>query len=273
MNFLLILFFLASLKAFGHSTSLDKSKQIEESNIKPYITNGRNAMDGEAPWQVAFRDDLQFYLCGGTILTKQWIATAVQCVEDLLKQNLTIRYNTLSLEGGITIKVKSVVQHPSYNPTSHKNDIALVSTETDMILNQMNAKKATLPAMPITIGRDLNITGWGNTQWGASGFSKDLQIATLITGDRSDCNNTYNGMITSSMFCAKSNPPYHCTTNGDRGGPGINSKLLYGIIITWADCSMYQGYEVFTDVDTVIIRTSRTRANVWFFILPVIINY
>ena len=86
MNFLLILFFLASLKAFGHSTSLDKSKQIEESNIKPYITNGRNAMDGEAPWQVAFRDDLQFYLCGGTILTKQWIATAAQCVEDLLKQ-------------------------------------------------------------------------------------------------------------------------------------------------------------------------------------------
>ena len=80
MNFLLLMFILASFEAFGHSTSWGKS------NIKPYITNGRNAIDGEAPWQVAFRDDLQFYLCGGAILTNQWIATAAQCVETLLQK-------------------------------------------------------------------------------------------------------------------------------------------------------------------------------------------
>ena len=162
-------------------------------------------------------------------------------------RNLTIRYNTLSLEGGITIRVKSVFQHPSYNPTSHENDIALVLTETNMTLNQMNADNANFPAMSLAVGMELNMTGWGNTQWGASGFSTNLQIANLVTSDKSDCNNTFGGMIT-TMLCAKSIPPYKCSTNGDRGGPGINSKILYGIIITWADCAMNQGYEVFTDV-------------------------
>ena len=165
----------------------------------------------------------------------------------IIHRGLYFRYNTLKLSGGVSVQIEYIVQHSYYNSTTRENDISLIKTATNMTLSQMNADRAKISPSPIIPGSQLNITGWGSTIYGSLDFSNDLQIANLIVADLNECNNTLGGKITPKMFCARSNPPYKCSTPGDRGGPGINSKKLFGIIITWEDCELYQGFEVFTD--------------------------
>ena len=45
----------------------------------PLIVGGQQTEPHERPWQVAlFIDD--FYFCGGSILSPQWVVTAAHCV-------------------------------------------------------------------------------------------------------------------------------------------------------------------------------------------------
>ena len=52
-----------------------------EQNIVPYIFGGRNASNGDAPWQVSIRY-LGEHFCGGSIIAKRWIVTSASCIDD-----------------------------------------------------------------------------------------------------------------------------------------------------------------------------------------------
>lgn len=54
---------------------------MKQSDIMPYIYDGRNAMPGDAPWQVSLRDALVHWnhSCGGSILSVEWIVTSGYC--------------------------------------------------------------------------------------------------------------------------------------------------------------------------------------------------
>ena len=93
MNYQQIISILIIVADIAQSSLLKVSNRIDESNIESYITNGRNAMDGEAPWQVALQNNLPNYLCGGAILTEEWIVTAAQCTSELLRElSINVKY-------------------------------------------------------------------------------------------------------------------------------------------------------------------------------------
>ena len=54
--------------------------EVNGKAIVPYIIGGHNATDGDAPWQVAIRDDQEKELCGGSIISDQWIVTGANCM-------------------------------------------------------------------------------------------------------------------------------------------------------------------------------------------------
>lgn len=83
MKFLIFVSILISMaSALNLRSRILKVEDINK-NIQPYIIGGRDVTDGEAPWQVAVQNNLPQYLCGGTILSEQWIATAAQCTTEL----------------------------------------------------------------------------------------------------------------------------------------------------------------------------------------------
>ena len=51
-------------------------------NIIPYIIGGRNAIDGDAPWQVKLVDTYANLICGGSIINETWILTAAHCIKN-----------------------------------------------------------------------------------------------------------------------------------------------------------------------------------------------
>lgn len=77
INFILTLFLFCSVFFYC------KFNIANGNVIAPYIVGGRNATDGDAPWQVSIRDPMQQVLCGGSIISSRWILTAESCINEL----------------------------------------------------------------------------------------------------------------------------------------------------------------------------------------------
>ena len=145
-------------------------------------------------------------------------------------------------------------QHPDYDIETHKYDIGLGRTKWPMELGRPNAKAIKLPdpSTPVTEGIQLNISGWGITDYipGVLNYTEDLQIATVTSISKQECLEDHPEVNASMVFCAKGDQgAMVCPTVGDRGGPAANDGILKGIMIATfkTDCSDAKS-DLFTDV-------------------------
>ena len=86
MKYLLILFLFLN-ESYCFELNFKISKSIDKDvDLEPYIYGGRNATDGEVPWQVAIQNTgISEFLCGGSILTEWWIVTSAFCLNPILQ--------------------------------------------------------------------------------------------------------------------------------------------------------------------------------------------
>ena len=76
-------------------------RTVPASSVGPYIVNGDIALPGAWPWQVAIFKQGQF-MCGGSILSEQWILTTRPIALSPLRkyvfsENSTIFYEFIQL--------------------------------------------------------------------------------------------------------------------------------------------------------------------------------
>ncbi|KAI2798085.1 hypothetical protein BLOT_015127 [Blomia tropicalis] len=200
MNFLAILFF--TNVAFALNL-----KPMKQSDIMPYIYDGRNAMPGDAPWQVSLRDALVHWnhSCGGSILSVEWIVTSGYCGDPYtaMPESVKIRYDTLMLnEGGLTANVLNVTANPAELPLQ---DFDPPDFEW------------------------FNITGWGG--YNGLPYNESLQIGEVQVFNRQQCADSFRGNLTLRQFCGfgyGEGKNVHLTL-GDQGGPAANKSVLIGI--------------------------------------------
>ena len=110
------------------------------------IIGGRNAYDGEFPYQVSLRMTLR-HICGGSIIDETHILTAAHCVNGdipILIRNMfvTTSTNIFGQSKGTSYKIKRVTLHPQYVPTheaSWINDIAILTVQIKWIIKQFSA--------------------------------------------------------------------------------------------------------------------------------------
>ena len=217
------------------------------------------------PWQVALvaaavPSNVKAQFCAGSIVGKRWVLTAAHCVDqNTLPAQVAVLVATASLVSGgqrIAIADHGIIVNKDWNPQTHDFDAALINVVSDLPGTAIQPFSSSDPS--VAIGQLVRITGWGALAWQAPSGSKDLQLTEVPYVASSDCNSSlsYNGRITTNMFCAGKLGGGADACQGDSGGPATidvaGVRKLVGII-SWGDgCGRPRKYGVYAFLPKIV---------------------
>ncbi|XP_070506439.1 collagenase-like [Chironomus tepperi] len=220
----------------------DITSKIPGINRHARITRGKTAKLGQIPHQVLLytteEASSHTYLCGGSIISSNWILTAAHCIYKM--SNATVYAGIIDrilgpAEWTASISKSQLVPHELYSPDSTLNDIGLVGAVN--ITFGPYVQKISIPtvkdAVTSLIRRLGDISGWGVTSY-IGLAAQDLQYAQGPIVDNFMCVGYFGtDNVKDSHVCLDTRTG-RSTCNGDSGGPlsvTISSRqVLVGIV-------------------------------------------
>ena len=157
--------------------------------LQTKITGGTNAVISDFPWQVYYESGN--FLCGGTIISENWIVTAAHCTmndngSSILASDMAVivgATNPNNILEGKKYYISEAIVHEGFNHQTLENDIALLRLKEPVnIINAVPinlisaddvAEGATDPGVMSWV------TGWGLTHVNPKVFPSNLQKVQL----------------------------------------------------------------------------------------------
>ncbi|XP_058463868.1 collagenase-like [Malaya genurostris] len=200
------------------------------------IVNGEAAVVGQFPYQVLLKIQLSQgrALCGGSLLSDQWILTAGHCVQGASSFEVTL--GALDLvdngnDGRVVLTATEYIRHDRYNPLFAVNDIAVIKLPTPIVLSD-RIQPIKLPTNSDKFtGQKVVVSGWGLQKNGGN-VAEKLQFAPLKVITNLECMRTYSPIvIRKSTLCARGEAK-QSPCNGDSGGPLVleGTNVLVGVV-------------------------------------------
>ncbi|XP_065552191.1 coagulation factor XI isoform X2 [Lathamus discolor] len=248
----------------GYSLRLCKKKAstvcMQHSARTIRIVGGTDSAPGEWPWQVSLHVKLsrQRHLCGGSIISSQWILTAAHCVMSLENPNIWRVYAGILKQSEINadtpfFKVEEIIVHPQYKYAQTGYDIALMKLDKPMNFTDLQLPIC-LPSKEDTnvLYTDCWVVGWGYRK--EKGRVQDiLQKATVPLMSKEECQARYRKhRIGDKVVCAGYDEGGRDACKGDSGGPLSckHEEVWYLVGITsWGEgCARRRQPGVYTKV-------------------------
>jgi len=276
---MLIIMFVTSLSmtsvyASEQSYSLRFVAGLEGGNdnsvaVSSYIIGGDNS-ERNYPWMVALYQSGGF-ICGGVLISSNWIATAAHCVYhtdddngdaiayDASTYSVVIgestRYATTNLARRAGVEVhdlNNIVIQPNYDSDSYDYDIALLELETPYY--QPGPAIVTTERFELLNEDDLlTVIGFGLTSAESTETSPILQEAELPYVNTRNCYWDRFGLLSDNMFCAgyESEDINIASCSGDSGGPifaTLEGQLTLVGLVSWGTATCSDVPEVYTNL-------------------------
>ncbi|XP_068134765.1 plasma kallikrein-like [Hyperolius riggenbachi] len=228
--------------------------------VQSRIVGGTNSSQGEWPWQVSmhFRTSSvsSRHVCGGSIISNQWIVTAAHCVFQRDIPRVWIVYGGITKQSDITpntpkLEIEEIIIHSNYSQVEKGYDIALLKLKSPMTYNDDQQAICLPPRRDFVTPNKCWITGWGYTDESGS-TSNVLQKAEVPPKSSTECQKSYKEKMSDKIICAGYKQGQIDSCQGDSGGP-LNcevDKTWYLIGITsWGEgCARPDKPGVYTKV-------------------------
>lgn len=173
------------------------------------IFDGADANITDYPWMVSIRLGNVNHLCGGAILSDQFVLTAASCFPSILAtlpSVFVLKAGINQLVGGNesteqTRSISQIIPHPHFNMgRPNENNLALALLSTPWNLNDSGVSSISLSNLTVLDGVDLITIGWGFGNPANPSAPKYLQEKVI----QEDANCTSRELTNSSIqLCAE----------------------------------------------------------------------
>lgn len=208
------------------------------------IVGGRPINIEQVPWQVALYDN-GYLICGGSLISVDWVLTAAHCVED--GGRFAVRAgSTYANRGGQVRGARVAYIHSSYNSFTGNIDIALIQLQSSFEINK-SVRPIPLAKRNRSLPERYFVSGWGTLRENGSGSNR-LRGVTINKITRPECRRKYaveNIGITEYMICASASGKDSC--QGDSGGPLVRDRIQYGVVSFGIGCARPEYPGVYTN--------------------------
>uniref|UniRef100_A0A182MVV3 Peptidase S1 domain-containing protein n=1 Tax=Anopheles culicifacies TaxID=139723 RepID=A0A182MVV3_9DIPT len=207
----------------------------KELGMSGRIVGGREANIDDAPYQLSVRR-FNYHVCGASVLDSTFAITAAHCVSQRADpQFITLKGGSINRTDdtdGVLFDVNEIIVHPTYNPQTYHNDVALMRIEgsfNDFANLSPIALHSTLLFTSSSNPTYCTVSGWGLTNMYSGTLPEILRVVRIPLVPYTECRRKWSPMaVTSSMVCA--GEPRRDACNGDSGGPLVCNDKLYGIV-------------------------------------------
>ncbi|CAB3385176.1 Hypothetical predicted protein [Cloeon dipterum] len=191
------------------------------------IVNGAVAVRGQFPWQAAVYIDSASF-CGGSLISTTYILTAAHCAQGAsYRVVLGVQNITRPETGSVSLTTTSKIVHPSYNPTTLNNDIALLRLPSAVTLStyiSLSRLPRLSDASNTFSGTLATVSGWGKPTDASTSVSDVLRYVSVPVITNTACAGVYGStvVVASTLCCSGANGLSSC--NGDSGGPLVYTE-------------------------------------------------